>query len=352
MSMVLEFLNHNRQRFGLARYGAHGQLTALTITPRFQASSHVVFLIWGEDSTKPVLVAKLPRLREATASIEREVTNLRLVQALRPTGFASVPEVVAYETYQGYPILIETALTGQPMDPAYTSRHRDRCSQAITDWLTTIQQPVAQGKGEDPRWFERLVERPLHYFEARFPVSASEIQLLRQTWALVEPLRTQPMPLVFEHGDLSYPNLMLLPNGDPGVLDWELADPAGLPACDLFLFLTYAAFATQNARATGQYETAFATAFFTPNGWTQPYLRCYAERLQLPSETLTALFVLTWLRYIVSQLVRLDDGNYLAADQVTPCDPQTAAWLRQNRYYALWHYAVHHVEQLQLGVSP
>ena len=97
MNTVLSFLHENRQRFALERYGAHGRLASLVITPRFQASSHVVFMIWATGTTTPVLVAKTPRLVDATTNLQREVANLRLVQARRPAGFASVPQVVAFE---------------------------------------------------------------------------------------------------------------------------------------------------------------------------------------------------------------------------------------------------------------
>jgi len=346
MNTVLSFLHENRQRFALERYGAQGRLASLVITPRFQASSHVVFMIWGEGATAPVLVAKTPRLANATTSLQREVTNLRLVQARRPAGFASVPQVVAFEDYHAYPILVETALIGQPMDPAFTKRHRERCCQAVTTWLIELQQPTDDPGEREAAWFERLIDYPIEYFGKRLPVNANETELLQQTRALVAPLRTLQLPLTFEHGDLSYPNLMLLPNGEPGVIDWELADPHGLPACDLFLFLTYAAFATHNAGENGTYQAAFQSAFFDQAAWTKSYIRQYAAQLHLPEMALTPLFVMTWLRYIVSQLVRLDEGYQQPLAQVTPCAPETAQWLRKNRYYTLWEYAVNHAKEL------
>ncbi len=346
MNTVLSFLHENRQRFALERYGAHGRLASLVITPRFQASSHVVFMIWATGTTTPVLVAKTPRLVDATTNLQREVANLRLVQARRPAGFASVPQVVAFESYHDYPILVETALVGQPMDPAFTRRHRERCCQAVTTWLIELQQPTGDPGKQDAAWFERLIDYPIDYFSKRFPIDAKETRLLQQTRVLVEPLRTIDLSLTFEHGDLSYPNLMLLPNGEPGVIDWELADPHGLPACDLFLFLTYAAFATHNAGETGNYQAAFQSAFFDQAAWTKSYIQRYAEQINLPEKALTPLFIITWLRYILSQLVRMDEGNQQPLAQVTPCAPATAQWLRKNRYYALWEYAVNHAKEL------
>lgn len=346
MNMILHFLNENRQRLALAEYGATGRLSSLVITPRFQASSHVVFLIWGDRGAQPVLVAKTPRLKTATASLQREVNSLRLVQAQRPAGFTSVPRVVAYEAYHEYPILVETALIGQPMDPSFTRRQRERCCQAVTAWLIDLQGARSEHCSADSAWFERLIQRPIAYFSKRFPVSPKEVQLLERTQEVAAPLQSLPLPLVFAHGDLSYPNLLLLPNGEPGVLDWELADPCGLPACDLFLFLTYVAFALHDAQANGAYSAAFQSAFFTQPAWTTTYIRQYAQQLQLPARALTPLFVLTWLRYLVSQLVRLDDGEDRATTEITKCKPETAQWLRQNRYYTLWDYAVTHAEQL------
>ncbi len=84
MNSVLTFLHSNRQRLDLARYGATAQLSSIVLTPRFRASSHVVFLVMARGRSEPLLVAKVPRLANATASIEREVAGLRAVQSLRP----------------------------------------------------------------------------------------------------------------------------------------------------------------------------------------------------------------------------------------------------------------------------
>jgi hypothetical protein len=146
---------------------------------------------------------------------------------------------------------------------------------------------------------------------------------------------------VFEHGDLSHPNIMLLRNGEPGVVDWELADPRGLPTYDLFYFLTYIAFASQNARKGGEHLAAFQAGFFGHAAGARPYVAAYAGRLRLPPHTLTPLFVLCWARYMTSLLQRLD-----AAPATGRLAAETADWLRANRYYALWRHAVQHARAL------
>ena len=347
MNTVLTFLQANRQRLDLARYGVPERLSSVMITPRFRASSHVVFLLLAPGVPEPLLVAKLPRLGGASASIEREAANLRAIQAGRASEFASIPRVVAFEEYLGRPILVETALIGNPMDPATLRRDRAGCCDAMIGWLADLQQPAPDADDADANWFKRLVERPLRHFEKIFPLSVEEARLLERTWELVSPLRDEALPLVFEHGDLSHPNIMLLKDGTPGVVDWELAEPRGLPTYDLFFFLTYAAFASHNARKSGDYLAAFHTAFFGHAAWARAFVATYATRLQLPLHTLTPLLVLSWARYMTSLLMRLD-----AERSAGRLSDETADWLRANRYYALWRHAVMNASALDWRDPP
>ena len=342
--MVLSFLHSNRQRLGLASYGVPERLTAVMITPRFRASSHVVFLVLPQDRPQPVLVAKVPRLAGASASVTREAENLRAIQAGRPGGFDSIPRLIAFETVAGHQLLVETALLGRPMDPGMVRRDAEGCCQAVTRWLVELQQAtrVPAESGDD--WLVRLIERPLRYFERVFPLTAAEEKWLAQTWQWIEPLRHAQVPLVCEHGDLSHPNIFLLEKGQAGVVDWELAEPQGLPAYDLFFFLTYVAFAQSRARESGSHLAAFHNAYFGPAAWTRPYVADYARQMNLSSHTLTSLFVLSWARYMANLLLRLEGGE--AEAEPKPLAPETADWLRNNRYYTLWQHTLMHLDEL------
>ena len=356
MNTVLTYLEANRQRLDLARYGVPERLSSVVVTPRFRASSHVVFLVLAPGRPEPLLVAKLPRLGgnisalalngserygASSTSIEREVANLRGVQAGRAGGFDSIPRVVAFEEYLGRPILVETALVGNPLDPATVRRAQARACEAVVGWLAELPRPARGHDGAEEGWFSRLAERPLRHYERVFPLSVEEQRLLERTWELIAPLRDADLPLVFEHGDLSHPNIMLLKDGAPGVVDWELAEPHGLPTYDLFFFLTYVAFASQKARKSAEHLAAFHAAFFGRAAWARPYVAGYAGRLRLPPHTLTPLFVLCWARYMTSLLLRLD-----ATPPSGRLTRETADWLRANRYYALWRHAVSNARAL------
>ncbi len=342
MNSIVTFLESNRQRFDLERYGAASHLSCVMLTPRFRASSHVVFLVLAGGKPDPVLVAKVPRLTSAVASIEREVANLREIEVAQPGWFDSVPRVIAYEECYGRPVLVETALAGRMMDPATVRRDLAGCCAAVSEWLCKTERPRLGASTGNENWYERLVDQPLRQFSDVFPLSTDETQLLERTWAMMEPLRGTSLPMVVEHGDLSHPNIILRDDGELGVVDWELADVNGVPACDLFFFLTYAAFALGKARAGRDYVSSFHTAFFGRAAWARRYVTAYAEALQLSQHLLTPLFVLCWVRYTVGLLRRLGGNDFM--EQAV--DGTTAAWLRSNRYYALWRHAVDHLDEL------
>jgi hypothetical protein len=152
---------------------------------------------------------------------------------------------------------------------------------------------------------------------------------------------------VFEHGDLSHPNLLRLHGGGLGVLDWELADPRGLPAQDLFFFLTYVAFARERVRDAADHLRAFDAAFFGARAWARPFVRAYAEALRIPAELLSPLFLLAWLRHLARLVERL-----AAPTAGGPLAPDTVRWLRENRYYALWRHTLRGLDRLDWGDLP
>lgn len=341
MNTVARYVTRHWDQLSLDRFGRPGHLSCLLLTPRFRASRHVVFLVLGNGSPEPILIAKVPRLPGDDGFLDREVANLRAAHAARPGGFDSIPRVVAYEEYEGSRLLLESALVGQVMNALLVQRQPTSCIEATMNWLLSFNEATSDGRQEPQESFQCLVDGPLAQLESLFPLTADEGDLLKKTREYTSPLRDTRFPLVFEHGDLSAPNLLVLKDGSLGVLDWEMAESSGLPAVDLFFFLTFVAFARRRARKERDYLAAFHQAFFGPGAWTRPYVTRYAERLQLSPQVIGALFVLCWSRYL-SNLAALLCGPGAVLEE------ETANWLRQNRYFSLWRHTLKHVGNLNL----
>lgn len=341
MNAVLIFLMKHWQRLG---FETPCRFSSVIATPRFRASSHVIFFILADGRADPILVVKVPRLPGDTARLDREAANLRLVQSARAGGFDSIPRVVAYEDYWDSRLLIETALLGQPMSPAVVRRQPQACIETVLTWLIDLHQATPKARQEVKDWLKCLTEWPLDHFESVFPLCPDEKRLIGRTRELIAPLHDSDVFPVFEHGDLSSPNILLQEKGSLGVVDWELAEPQGLPVVDLFFFLTYVAFAQRRSRSQKAYQAAFHKAFFGPTAWARPYIIRYAERLQLPLEGLRPLFILCWSRYVPNIVMRLNGLN----DSEKGLEDRTVIWLRANRYYTLWRHTIEHVKELNL----
>lgn len=340
MRFVEDFLAVSRERLRLDEWGVRQPVRSLLITPRFRTSGHVIFLVFGDSPAKPVLVVKVPRLEQGNAGVQWEASCLRAVQQLRTEGFDSIPRVVSCERQGPRLVLVETALDGEPMSPRFVRRHWRHCCGLVVDWLCELGPRAACESSRDR--FTRLMRGPVGRFADLCPLAPEERHLVGRSLDLVEPLDGANLPCVFEHGDLSHPNLLLTKSGRLGVLDWELAEPGGLPLQDLFFFLAYVACARDRAETTDECVRSFQRAFFGHGAWAAPYISTYAHRLQLPGGCLVPLFVACWVRYLVRLLLR-SLANDCGGE---PAVRNTAVWLRANRYFALWRHAVERVSEL------
>jgi len=358
MNLILAFLDENFDKLHLSRQGKQGTFSTLMLTPTVHRSNHVEFLIMAEDNPEPIFVAKIPRTPESHTFLQQEVDNLQHLQARTSVYQPQVQEFVAYETYQEIPLLIQTPINGTAIGPRSDRERLHLCWEQITKWQIELQQfqqiQRAATLPETARtgWFKRLVEYPIRYFTKYFPITEREVRLLVRTWDLVQPLHSASIPLVFEHRNLAKYNVKLMSEGQIGVLNWDLADPYGLPACDLFHLLGTSAISIDGATGRAAVINAIQQALFERERWALPYVHEYAHALQLSRPMLTALFVITWLRAIVNSMIRLGHAplalDALAQIEDNECPAETAQWLRKRSSYLLWEYAVEHAPQLFL----
>lgn len=329
----MNFLDAFLQEINLGADFYTGLVASVLLTPRFPASRHVIFLVTKRNSGDLLMVAKVPRLRDAGGSIEREARNLIAIQALRPEGFDTIPRILAFERFRGYPVLLETALNGHAISPSLIRGEADFYRRAVIEWLAELSTPTSAAEA----WYKHIGERPLRYLEAN--LGAEEQPLLARLREAVRPLHAAHLPFVVEHGDLSHPNLIMLPSGKVGAVDWELSEVQGMVASDLFFFLSYIAFSLAKSNETGDFLGPFDAAFFGPDAWTGPYIGLYAARVGIPIGLLAPLFALSWTRYLSNLLVRLRVGGD------GPADAATLARLRSDRYYAIWRHAVLNIDR-------
>ena len=254
--------------------------------------------------------------------MDREAADLRAAQALRPGGYASIPAVVAYERAGAdRAMLVETALAGRALSPAVARRHPHRALDLVSRWLVERVRHDRPRRPRRPRLPphrapEPIRPRPPRAGGPRRPDARPGGAAGRAT-----------LPSVVEHGDLSHPNLVLGPTGELGVVDWERAEPRGLPAARPLL-LPHLRRLRPRPRPLprgpgGRLDSAFAAG---DASGARAAAEDHADRLGIDPALLGPLFVACWARSTLALL-----GRVRAAG---PVGEETAAWLASNRWYA------------------
>ncbi len=289
--------------------------------------SKVIGLAFREGSRSPDLVAKIARIPEAAAGLAREAEALRLL-AERPGGVPGVPRVHQVRTTPDRFTVMETPLSGAPLwSVLRPSRYRALALQA-TEWLSDL----ALGAGTPARSSPaRVVQPALDRFGRMFgPIAGPG--LLEQTREALAGL--PPLPVVPEQRDFSPWNLFVTGDGRLAVLDWESADPEGLPALDLIYFLTYLAFFHDRAMKSGNfldsYRTALDPATFTGRVQEECLAR-YGASLGISPSDVRRLRILTWVIHAPSEYRQFeaDAGG-------TPSNDR----LRGSLFFRLWEEEV------------
>jgi aminoglycoside phosphotransferase len=279
VTAVAAYLDAHREELDLDGLGVPPAPGCVVLTPRFPRSRHVITLVFGERGSRPVLVAKTPRLPQDADRLAHEAAMLEAAdRATAGSAAATAPVLLAFDGSLRWPLLLETALPGRPISPAAVRRDPGGTIGRVADALATLAEATA--RMAPPGWYDSLIEEPLSALAARGTAATAE--LVETTLAVLEPLRGARLPLVLEHGDVSHPNLLLLPDGRIGLLDWERARDGGLPVGDLLCFLGYAARAQRQER-----EEAFSGA----RGWATDRLVEYADRLGLRRDQLPLLML-------------------------------------------------------------
>jgi Phosphotransferase enzyme family len=285
----------------------------LLLTAGRRSVNKVVGVPFGADRPQPAVVVKFARVAEAERGLRREVEALRTVATERPT-LPGVPRVLGTGRRIGRLAVAETAVDGRQLLERLEPGTFAELASSVTGWLLRL----AAASAVLPRetWWERLVQAPLEDLERHFGAVAAAGTAARTSAILGE---LPDLPLVCEHRDCSPWNVVLADDGTPSLLDWESAEPRGLPGLDLCYFLANASFVLEGALESGDSRGAYARMLdpSTPTG--EVYAACaarYCEQLGLEESAFLRLRALCWLVHCRSDFrhAEIDGGGAASAE--------------------------------------
>ena len=332
MNFIDSVLREHYEEWDLAGFGLGSEWTTLLVTPQFTTSRHVVGLIFPEGARHPSLVVKVPRCPGDNEGVQREAEMLRQLSVLSGGRVEGIPHAVATLDVGEHTVLVETALTGAPLDPYRVAGDLAGAVALGVDFVAAL--PCTRPGADNEDWYERTVERPLEALISLLPGDAEVSGLVHRTHELLRPLRLSPLPAVFEHADLSHPNLLVQADGRLQVMDWERASLYGVPGHDLVFYLQYLSESADMAFSRVAQLAAFDKAF-GPGGWALEPLREHLILRNVDPELLPLLVIATWARSASTLAYRL-----ATEDVPVPGSARLRTAVLDDRDFWLWRHVV------------
>lgn len=273
----------------------------LLLTSGRRSINKVVGLAFEGADPRPSAAVKFARVPEADPGLEREAEVLRRLGEESPD-LPGIPYLRSMGHRAGRVAIVEDVVEGRSLLDLLRPQNFEETAMRVSRLLIDLARTETPGA----EWRRRLVTEPVAEFEAQFSLvtSDSTIASIRETLAGLGELPPAP-----EHRDCSPWNVMIAPSGEPVLLDWESAEPAGLPGLDLVYFLANCAFVLDGALESGRTRETYAQLLdpTTAHGRVAAAaIAEYTRALSISAEDFRRLRLLTWIVHCRSDYRHLE----------------------------------------------
>ena len=290
---------------------------ALSARGRYN-SRKVLFFLFEEASSSPEYIVKITRDSAFNARLENEYHALTLLRQKGLGGPETLPQPLFLDCHGGLAIVGETVIDGVPFRRRTTGTADDPYGRVAIEWLTDLSIATADSTiATTSKVAEELWQLFVRFLETYCLTLEQTVFLAEQIDIIRRHLGT--FPLVFQHGDPGTWNLMVTSGGEVAFLDWEAAEPHGMPLWDLFYFLR--SYCTWAARKQGTRDSlkGFAQHFLAESSLTPlliKAIRRYSRQIGLPPRLIEPLFYTCWMHRALKQATRLsparlEKGHYV-----------------------------------------
>jgi hypothetical protein len=279
---------------------------ALAAPADYPSRKAVLFLL-PDGAAKPRYVVKLARDPRFNDRLENEARALRALAAAGVGDAATVPRAAFEGRPAGLALLGQSAIDGAPFRARTTATPDCPLARAATDWLLALGAATADPGVADGPDVARALGLLLDRFAAVYRSSPAEHAVLRAQVAAVAR-SPDPFPVVLQHGDPGTWNLLVTAGGRPAFLDWEAAEPRGLPLWDLFHFSRSVAVGVSRAAGTRSALAAFAEQILADSPLSRALaadVDAHCARIGLDRALAGPLFLMCWMHRALKEAMRL-----------------------------------------------
>jgi Phosphotransferase enzyme family len=276
----------------------------------------VIFFLFDGEAEGPESIVKITRDPALNFRLENEWRALTLLAGTEVG--ASVPRPVFLGRHTGLAVLGETAIDGVFFRERTHRTPNCPFAHAAADWLVELGAATAHPPSGGAAVVGAALERLLADFKAVYRIGESHERFLAEQVAVVAQA-DNGLPVVFQHGDPGPWNLMVTADGAPAFLDWEAAEPEGMPLWDLFHFLRSYGLAVSRAAGTHDPMRSFEQQFLADSE-LGPFVvratRSACAATGLSPRLVEPLFHLCWMHRAIKEAARfsperVDEGRYV-----------------------------------------
>jgi len=215
-------------------------------------------------------------------------------------------------------LLGETIIQGSPFRQQPKSSPQNPLGRDACAWISKLGKITIDPTNSSPPQVADGLRRLFSRFLEIYSLTPEQCTFMERQIDSIAQFQGD-FPLVFQHGDPGTWNMLVSPNGKVAFLDWEAAEPHGIPLWDLFYFMrSYCIWVT---RGSGRYESlqVFVQSFLgeTPlNMFVNEMTRSYCQQVGIPAELIQPLFYTCWMHRALKESTRLpqaklDHGHYV-----------------------------------------
>jgi len=287
------------------------------VAPGDYPSQKVLFFLFAPAGARPESVVKITRDPRFNPRLENEWRALTLLHERGLEADGTLPRPLFFGVHRGLAVLGESAIEGEPFLERTHATADCPYARSAVEWLLELGTATAsKGRTEAPpiSGLEPLFER----FNRLYDLEAGEEDFLdAQVSALTRA--ADGLPLVFQHGDPGPWNVLVTEDGRTAFLDWEAAQPQGMPLWDLFHFLRSYSFTVSRAEGTRDALRSFSEQWLEDSAFSRLLAETtsrFCAQAGLAPGLVQPLFYVCWMHRALKEAAtrppgRLQGGRYV-----------------------------------------